>query len=76
MNILYYDNYLRKLNDEKDASIDSKDYKKLEIGDKAIVHQGDLKEYIETHYDTHTLEQYKTVRVYEIKGRKIVQPDL
>ena len=68
--------YLRKLNDEKDASIDSKDYKKLEIGDKAIVHQGDLKEYIETHYDTHTLEQYKTVRVYEIKGRKIVQPDL
>jgi 4-amino-4-deoxy-L-arabinose transferase-like glycosyltransferase len=62
--------YLRKLNDEKNASVDSKDHKKLEIGDKAIVHQDDLKKYIETHYDTHTLEQYKTVRVYEIKGRK------
>ena len=62
--------YLRKLQDEKNSSIDIKEHEKLKTGDKVIVHQDELKEYITTHYQTHTLEHYKTVVVYEIKGRK------
>lgn len=68
--------YLRKLQDEKKSPIDSKDYKKLETGDKVIVHQDELKKYIETNYDTHTLEEYKTVRVYEIKGIRKLDGDI
>jgi 4-amino-4-deoxy-L-arabinose transferase-like glycosyltransferase len=62
--------YLLKLRDEKNSTISNKGHKDLETGDKVIVDQDDLKDYITTHYDTHTLEEYKTVRVYEIKGKK------
>ena len=60
--------YLKKLKNEKNINIEIADGNTLEKGNKVIVHQKDVLEYIKANYNYSVFEEHKSVTIVEIEG--------
>lgn len=65
-NWLFYTKMLK----EKNQALGFHSHEGLQPGDKVIVSQGHLKQYIENHYDAEKLKDEKSVSLYLVHGQK------
>ncbi len=59
-----------KILQKKGIKISPKDCANLSVGEKAIAHQKNIKDFIDSHYNTEIIGQFDNVVKYKINGRK------